>query len=276
MDTPVSAWLEVRGARIPRIGLGTWALTGETCRRAVDAALRMGYRHVDTATIYDNEEDVGRGLAGSGVPREEIFLTTKVWFQDLGYDDVLRSAQRSLKRLATTWVDLLLVHWPNEKVRLKDTLDAFLALRDRGLVRHVGVSNFPPSLVRKAVAIAPVLCNQVEYHPFLAQPEQLALAKKHDFAVVAYSPLARGRVRREAALSEIGRRHGRSAAQVALRWLMQQERVAAIPKASTPKHLEENLRVFDFVLSPDEMDEVSSCAREERLIDPDFAPSWRS
>lgn len=267
-------FVDVRGVRVPAIGLGTWMLTGRECRRAVETALALGYRHIDTARIYDNEPDVGKGLAASRVPREEVFLTTKVWRDELHARDVERAAERSLKLLTTPYVDLLLVHWPNPAIPLEETLGAFVRLEERGLVRHVGVSNFPPALLRRAAALAPILCNQVEMHPYLGQRELHALAERLDLLLTAYSPLARGRVERDPAVAEVARRLGRTPAQVVLRWLVGKGRVAAIPKASSPEHLAANLKIFDFELGPDDAAAIDALDRGRRIVDPAFAPDW--
>lgn len=268
--------VEIQGARVPVLGLGTWQLEGRSCLRAVEEALGLGYRHVDTAQMYGNEAEVGRALRASGVPREEVFLTTKVWRDNLDRGSVLRTTRESLQRLATDYVDLLLIHWPNPAVPLEETLGAFRELQEEGRTRHVGVSNFPPSLLRRALELAPVLCNQVEYHPFLGQRPLLDLARRHGILITAYSPLARGEVSRDPVLQEIGRQHGKTPSQVALRWLVQQERVAAIPKASSPEHLRANLEVFDFVLSDEEMRRIHALDRGRRLIDPGIAPDWET
>lgn len=267
---------EIQGVRVPVLGLGTWRLEGRTCLRAVEEALSLGYRHVDTAQAYDNEEEVGRALRASGVPREEVFLTTKVWMESLDRGSVLHTTRESLRRLATGYVDLLLIHWPSPTVPLEETLGAFRQLQEEGKARHVGVSNFPPSMLRRALELAPVLCDQVEYHPFLGQRALLDLARRHDLLITAYSPLARGAVSRDRTLQEIGERHGKTPSQVALRWLIQQDRVAAIPKASRPEHLRANLEVFDFVLSDEEMRRIHALDRGWRLIDPGIAPDWET
>jgi len=266
--------VEAAGARIPKLGMGTWQLTGRACADRVADALQRGVRHVDTARMYGNEEDVGHGLARSGVDRDEVFVTTKLWVDELSRDAVPAACDDSLKRLGLDAVDLLLIHWPSREVELEETLDAMLSLRERGRVRHVGVSNFTPTLLERAAAHAPVVCNQVEYHPFLSQDAVLEAARRRDMAVVAYSPLARGRVLDEPLLREIGDAHGKSPAQVVLRWLLQQEGVVAIPKAARSEHLEANLAIFDFQLSHDEMQRIRDLDRDERLIDPEVAPRW--
>lgn len=260
---------------VPALGLGTWQLRGEEATSAVEHALSLGYRHLDTAQAYDNEGAVGRGLARSSVPRDRVFLTTKVWWENLEADDVIRSTEASLRRLGTDHVDLLLVHWPPaEEIPLDEPLTALTTLRTQGKTRHIGVSNFTPDLLKEALTRAPVVCNQVELHPFLQQDELLQLAEENDLLLTAYSPLARGRVLDDATLRRIGANHGKTPTQIALRWLIQHERVAAIPKASDPRHREENLAIFDFELSSEEMEAIRRLDRGERLIDPEFAPDW--
>jgi 2,5-diketo-D-gluconate reductase B len=263
----------LRGARVPALGLGTWELRGPDCVRAVEHALSIGYRHLDTAQGYDNEAEVGEGLRRSGVPRDQVFLTTKVRPRHFRHADLLRSTEASLADLGVDAVDLLLLHWPNREVPLEETLDALHEARARGLTRHVGVSNFAPSLVRRAVAAGPTLTNQVEYHPFLSQTALLDLAASLDLLLTAYSPVARGKVLRDPTLVGIGERHGKSAAQVALRWLLQQPRVVTIPKASSPDKQAANLDVFDFELDADEMAAIAGLDRGERLVD-DSGVDW--
>lgn len=264
----------IQGTRVPALGFGTWKLAGRACRDAVEDALALGYRHLDTATIYGNESEVGAALNASGVPRADVFLTTKVWYEDLDPIKVRESLHASLLRLQTEYVDLLLVHWPNPAVPLGKTLDALFKLQAAGKTRHVGVSNFPAALFEQACALGPVFCNQVEYHPYLSQADLIRRATAHDALLTAYSPLVRGKVEDDDVLEAIGARHGKSAAQVTLRWLVQQERVAAVPKAASPEHRRANLDVFDFDLSPDEMARIHGLARGYRRTDPDFAPDW--
>lgn len=265
----------IQGSRVPALGFGTWELTPpRVARHAVHDALAAGYRHVDTAQAYDNEEGVGRGIADSGVPRDEIFLTTKVWRDHLRYDETIASTEESLRKLRTDYVDLLLIHWPNDDLPFAEPLAAMQALQAQGKVRHVGVSNFTPSQLTRAMALAPVFCNQVEYHPYLGQNALRAMAQEHDLLLTAYCPLVRGRVLEDAALKEIGARHGKTPVQVALRWLLQQAHVAAIPKAGSADHRRENLDVFDFALTDGEMETIFALDRGERLISPSFAPRW--
>jgi 2,5-diketo-D-gluconate reductase B len=247
----------IKGEKVPSLGLGTYRLTGETCARAVELALAMGYRHVDTAQMYGNEAEVGRGIEDSGVGRGEMFLTTKVWPSDFAHDRVKKKTRESLKKLRTDYVDLLLMHWPGDGVPLDETLGAMRELQEEGGVLHVGVSNFSPSLVEEAAGHAEVFCNQVRYHPYTSQDALLEQAKKMDYLLTAYTPLSRGGVQDDATLGQIGGAHGKTAPQVALRWLVQQEKVCAIPKATSEEHLRENLDVFDFELSEGEMDRIS-------------------
>lgn len=243
------------------MGLGTYRLSGEECTRAVERALALGYRHIDTAQMYRNEDEVGRGLENSGVDREEVFLVTKVWPSDFSHDDVVRKTRESLRQLRTDHVNLLLMHWPSQDVPLEETLGAMTELKEEGRVKHIGVSNFPPQMVEKAARHTEVFCNQVEYHPYKAQDDLLEQAKEIDYLLTAYQPIARGEILDDETLREIGEAHGKTPAQVALRWLIQQEKVAAIPKATSEEHLRSNLDVFDFDLSNEEMGRIFGLRR---------------
>jgi diketogulonate reductase-like aldo/keto reductase len=251
----------IKGEKVPSLGLGTYRLTGEACVRAVERGLSVGYRHLDTAQMYGNEAEVGRGIENSGVDRGEIFVTTKVWPSDFARDRVIRKTRESLKKLGTGYVDLLLMHWPGDGVPLGETLGAMRELQQEGGVLHIGVSNFSPSLVEEATEHAEIFCNQVQYHPYKHQDALRDQAQKLDYLLTAYTPLSRGGVQDDATLREIGEAHAKTAAQVALRWLVQQDKVSAIPKATSEEHLKENLDVFDFELSEEEMDRVSSLSR---------------
>ena len=251
----------VKGEKVPSLGLGTYRLGGEDCVGAVSLALSMGYRHVDTAQMYGNEAEVGRGMEESGLGRGEVFVTTKVWPNDFRRERVIRRTQESLQKLRTDHVDLLLMHWPGDGVPLAETLGAMRELQEEGSVKHIGVSNFSPSLAEEASEHADIFCNQVEYHVYRDQDALLDQARKMDYLLVAYRPLSRGGVEDDATLEEIGEAHGKTAAQVALRWLLQQEKVSAIPKATSEEHLRANLDVFDFELSDEEMGRVSSLSR---------------
>lgn len=247
--------ITVQGVDVPTLGLGTWRLTGDQCTRSVETALDLGYRHVDTAQAYGNERAIGTAIERSDVDREELFLTTKLDWSNRRYDDVLRSTEESLARLGTSYVDLLLIHQPNPTVPLKETLDAMNELRDAGNIEHVGVSNFSLERFQRArdLSSAPVLTDQVMYHPYWDQTDLVDHCQIHDLVLTAYSPLAQGGVLDDGVLVEIGERYGKSAAQVALRWLVQHDNVAVIPKATSREHLEANRAIFDFELTTAEM-----------------------
>jgi diketogulonate reductase-like aldo/keto reductase len=268
--------IEANGAKIPSIGLGTWELRGRTCARIVEQALKLGYRHIDTAQAYDNEREVGEGLRASGVKRDNVFVTTKIWTNHFAPHDLERSAKESLVRLRLTEVDLLLLHWPNPHVPLSETLGALAHAKQLGLARHIGVSNFTVALIEEAVAACPepLVCDQVEYHPYLAQTKVLAACAQNGMALVAYSPVAKGKIKSDKTLMRIGYAHRKSPAQICLRWLVQQN-VSAIPRTSRIERLSENIDIFDFALSDAEMGEISSLANARgRMTDFGFAPKW--
>jgi 2,5-diketo-D-gluconate reductase B len=257
------------GAEIPLLGLGTWDLRGRTCARMVEAALRLGYRHIDTAEMYDNEREVGEGLHASGAKRGEVFVTTKVWPSHFAPRDLARAARDSLSRLRLREVDLLLLHWPNPQIPLEDTLGALCKVKRDGLARHIGISNFTVKLIEQAVRLSsePLVCNQVECHPFLDQSKVIAACRKHGMAVVAYSPIARGSARNDKTLARIGAAHGKTAAQVCLRFLVQQD-IVVIPRTSKEQRLAENAAVFGLKLSQPEMAEIARLAeRDGRIVD---------
>jgi diketogulonate reductase-like aldo/keto reductase len=253
--------VEAGGARIPLLGLGTWDLRGKSCTRMVDEALRLGYRHVDTAAMYRNEDAVGEGLRASGVPRDDVFVTTKVWSSDLRARDFERSAHDSLKNLKLDSVDLLLIHWPNSSIPLRETIGALCKMKREGVARHVGVSNFDPALIAEAARLStePLVNNQIELHPFFDQSKTIAASRKAGMSVTAYSPVARGKVMRDAVLARIAKAYGKSPAQISLRYLAQQE-IIVIPKTSRLERLKENAAIFDFRLAPAEMKEIAALA----------------
>lgn len=261
--------VDVKGAKVPALGFGTWALSGRGCYEAVRTALELGYRHIDTADMYGNEAEVGRAIRNSGLAREAIFLTTKVPPGKLRARDAKRCAEESLRRLGLDHVDLLLIHWPNSAVPLGETLGAFAELRAAGRARFIGVSNFPAKLLREAVERhgADLLCNQIEYHPYLSQRAVLSAARGYGMMVTAYSPVAKGRVARDAKLATIGRKYGKSGVQVALRWLVEQDGVAAIPKAGPREHIAANFDIFDFSLAAEDRATIAALADNRRLVD---------
>lgn len=270
--------IPANGADIPAIGLGTWTLESGTASRVVADALRAGYRHIDTAAMYGNEEAVGQGIRDSGVARDEIFVTTKVWPTDIADGDLQRSAEASLSRLGLDEVNLLLIHWPSKSIPLGESIRALNDARDRSLARHIGVSNFTIAMIGEAVSLSvhPIACNQIEYHPYLDQERVLAACRRHGIAVTSYCPLGRtGEILSEAAVVQAAERHGRSPAQIVLRWHVQQEGVAAIPRSTNPQHIRKNLEVFDFALGSDEMAAISALrSRNHRICDFDFSPAW--
>jgi 2,5-diketo-D-gluconate reductase B len=268
--------VEANGARIPAIGLGTWELRGRTCARLVEQAIKLGYRHIDTAQVYENEREVGEGLRASGIRRDEVFVTTKVWTTHFAPHDLERSVKESLAKLRLAEVDLLLLHWPNPQVPLAETLGALAHVRKIGMTRHIGVSNFTVALIEEAIAVCPepLACDQVEYHPYLEQTKVREVCVRHGMAVVAYSPVAKGRIKNDRTLARIGQSYRKTAAQVCLRWLVQQN-VSAIPRTSRIERLSENINIFDFELSAEEMDLIFRMGSAKgRLTDFGFAPKW--
>jgi 2,5-diketo-D-gluconate reductase B len=265
------------GATIPALGFGTFRLEGPSAERMVGAALAIGYRHVDTAQMYGNEAEVGSAIAGSAVPRDRIWLTTKIWPDNFRDGALQRAAEQSVRRLRTE-PDLLLLHWPNPGVPLAETIRALNEVRREGLTRHIGISNCTTALIRESVALseAPLVVNQVEYHPYLSQRLVLDELRRHGMALIAYSPVAQGKVFQDATLQRIAGRHGKNPGQVALRWLIQQDGVAAIPRSSREDNARANFAIFDFQLSDAEMAEIAGLARPDgRLVNPaGFAPAW--
>lgn len=266
----------IKGETVPVLGLGTFGLTGPDGEDAIRAAIDLGYRQIDTAIRYGNETEVGRAVRASGLPRDELFVTSKIWFDDLTPDRVARRTGETLDRLGFDRVDLLLVHWPSRDIPLGETLAAFAEERAKGRTRLIGVSNFTCALLDEALDVhkADLFCNQVEYHPFLSQARVLARTRRAGMLLNAYQPIARGKVFGVEALEAIGRRYARSPAQVALRWLIQQDKVGAIPRSSRPENLRANIDVFDFELTPDEMAAVHGLASGRRFSDFDWAPAW--
>ena len=277
MSQPVIPTLQAGAASIPAIGFGTSQL-GD-CAEVVATALRLGYRHIDTAWKYGTEKGVGEGMRASGIPRKDIFLTTKVSHEYLRAADFARSVEESLLRLQTDYVDLLLVHWPTiDNIPLAETMGALAKAKREGKARHVGVANFNIALTEEAMRLSPepLAVLQAECHPYLDQSRVLAFCRKAGLIFMAYCPLGRGRMFREPVLAEIARGRGRSVAQVTLRWLVQQGNIAPIPRSSNPQHMAESLDVFDFTLSDDEMKRIHALKRPDgRIADPrGRAPAW--
>jgi diketogulonate reductase-like aldo/keto reductase len=271
-------FIDLWDSEMPVLGFGTWQLRGDECVKGVMHALDVGYRHIDTAQVYENEAQVGDAMARSSTQRDRVFLTTKVWRDNFeGKDKALASIEESLKKLKTDYVDLLLVHWPFPEHDIGKMLEPLLAAQEKGMTRQIGVSNFTRTQMDAAreFSAGKVCVNQVEYHPGLNQKPVLEYIQEHGMCLTAYSPLGRGKNLDEPVLKEIAEAHGKSAAQVCLRWLVQQSRVAAIPKSATPKNIESNFDIFDFELNAEEMQKIFTLAREDgRLVSPDWAPQW--
>ena len=259
--------MTVGGVEIPSVGLGTWRLTGDSCRKSVRTALELGYRHVDTAQAYSNERQVGNALRNSDVAREDVFVTTKLGRGNRAYDDVVRSTEESLAKLGTDYIDLLLIHWPDPVTPLRETLAAMNELVDRGAVRHVGVSNFDVDRLARARELSEhgILTNQVQYNPYWSQTELLDYCRIHDVALTAYSPLAHGGVLEDPVLGSIGEKYDKHPAQIALRWLVQQPNVLTVPKATSREHLAANIDIFDFELTDEEMDRVRQPSKSKAV-----------
>jgi diketogulonate reductase-like aldo/keto reductase len=277
ITVPSIPLLSAHGAEIPAIGFGT-SMIGGNCAEIVATALRAGYRHIDTAWKYGTEKGVGEGMRASGVPRGEIFLCTKVSHEYLRPADFARSVDESLKNLGVDYVDLLLIHWPNPAIPISEPIPALARAKRAGLARHIGVANFPSALLEDAIRLCPepLVTDQVEYHAQLDQSKLLATVRKHGMVLTAYCPLGRGRLVSNATLGEIAKAKGRTSAQVALRWLMQQEGVAAIPRSSNPERIAQNLDVFDFTLTDEEMARIAALTRPDaRIANPTGrAPKW--
>jgi len=266
------------GAQIPALGFGTFRMAEPDVVRMVPQILKLGFRHIDTAQAYGNEAAVGEGIARSGIARGEVFLTTKVWVDRYRQGDLQRSVDGSLGRLRTDYVDLLLLHWPNDAVPLAEQIGALNAVRQAGRARHIGISNFNTAQMAEAAGLsaAPLVTNQVEYHPYLDQSFVLEAARAAGMALTAYYPMADGKVLQDPVLRDIAARHGRSVAQVVLRWLVQQEGVVALSKTVREDRATENLAIADLVLDAAEMAAIHALARPDgRLVSPPgLAPAW--
>ncbi len=271
MDTII-----LRGLAMPKLGLGTWRMKGAECQEAVERALSLGYRHIDTAQMYGNEEAVGAALAATAVPRADIHLTTKVWWENLAPEAMRRSLAESLEKLLTPYVDLFLIHWPAPGMDLPAALEQMMRFQQEGRVRAIGVSNFPVALLRQAVeeVKAPIACNQVEYHVLRDQSAVRAYLARHGIALTAYCPLAQGRLAEHESLAAIARKHAATPAQVALKWLLDQDGVAAIPKASRAESQRANLEALRLVLDDSDRAAIAALPKDQRFVNPGFAPAW--
>jgi len=271
--------IAANGLDMPALGFGTWQLQPETIESILPVALEAGYRHIDTAQVYRNEHAIGRVLEDSGLPRKELFLTTKVWVDHYAPENLLASVQESLEKLRTDHVDLVLLHWPVFGGRgMNPTLEALLRARSMGLARHIGISNFNIAQTEQAVAFCgpgTLATNQVEYHVYLGQRRLRRVLARHNLVLTAYMPLAKAHLVNDPVLWEIGSKYGKTAAQVALRWLIEQDRVAAIPATSNPYHCKANIEIFNFALSLEDQRRIAALNRGLRLCQPqDLAPDW--
>ena len=268
--------IDAQGMRMPKLGLGTYRMKGAECADAVRSALALGYRHIDTAEMYDNEEAVGAAIAESGVPRGALHVTTKVLWSNLGADAMQRAVETSLKKLGTDYVDLYLIHWPAPDMNLPDAIRNLMRVKEQGLARAIGVANFTTALLRRAVDEigAPIACNQFEYHVLLGQRVMVDFARSKGVPVVAYAPLAQGRLARHEELKAIADKHGATPAQVALKWLLDQQDVAAIPKASRRETQQANLDALRIELDETDRSAIAMLPKTNRFVNPGFAPAW--
>lgn len=270
--------VSAHGAKIPAIGFGTFRMPGADVLRMVPAALKLGYRHIDTAQIYGNEAEVGEAIKNSGVSRGDIFLTTKVWVDKYKHDDFIKSVDESLSKLKTDYVDLLLLHWPKSDVPLAERIGALNEVRDAGKVRNVGVSNFSSALMAESVKLskAPIVTNQVEYHPYLDQSTVLKAARDSGMSITAYYAMADGKIIGDPVIKAIAAAHGKSEAQVVLRWLIQQEGVITLSKTVSEERAKSNFEIFDFELTNEEMQALHALAKPDgRIVNPGhLAPKW--
>jgi len=266
--------ITAQGMRMAKLGLGTWRLKGHECTEAVVRAIGLGYRHLDTAEMYGNEDAVGEAIASAGVPRREIHLTTKVWWENLGSMD--RAIEASLAKLRTDYVDLYLIHWPAPDMDLPAVIKSLVRVQEQGLARAIGVANFNVALLRRAVEElgAPIACNQVEYHVLLGQDRLVQYCQSKGVPVVAYAPLAQGRLAQHEELRAIAQKHGATPAQVALKWLLDQDGVAAIPKAARRESQQANLDALRIKLDDTDRAAIAMLPKTNRFVNPGFAPEW--
>lgn len=268
---------DFRGTPIPRLGLGTWQVTGDDAYRMTLEALELGYRHIDTAAVYRNEAEVGRAIAASGLLREEVFLTTKLWYERIAAGEHAVALDESLELLGTDHVDLILNHWPVPGMEVPPQVEPLAGLQETGKARLVGVSNFTHAQLLEAVTACPVqlATNQCEYHPMLNQDAILKACRGFDMLFTSYSPIGQGKPLSNPAITRLAEKHGKTPAQIVLRWHLQQANVAAIPRTTNMQHLRDNLDIFDFELAAEDMKTIYGLMRPDgRIIDPSWAPRW--
>jgi 2,5-diketo-D-gluconate reductase B len=270
--------IATRGMRMPKLGLGTWRSWGDECRRAVESGLALGYRHIDTAAMYENEDQIGAAIAASGVPRGELFLTTKVWHDQFAPEAMRRSIEHSLRQLRTDYLDLYLLHWPVPGMDMGAVLGSLTRLKEAGLTRSIGVSNFTIALLREAVEVvqAPIACNQIEYHVLLDESKLVAYARSQGVATAAYRPVAKNVVAEFPSVVAIARKHEATPAQVALAWLLEQDLVAAIPKSTHPERQRENLAALQLRLDDEDRAAIARLPKNRRLSNGAFSLQWDS
>lgn len=268
--------IKTRGVAIPRLGFGTFRMPGGDAQPVVESAIGLGYRHIDTAAMYENEAGVGAAIAVSGVRRDEFFVTTKVWHDQLAPDTLRRAFETSLNKLRLDYLDLYLIHWPARAMDMAATLEALTAIQDAGQTKAIGVCNFNLPMIRRAVDEigAPIAVHQVEYHPFLSQEPMLAYLRSKNIPLTAYAPLAQGRAASDETLTAIGRKHGASAAQIAIAWLLDQPNVLAIPKAARPEGQRMNRGAVKIRLDGDDRALIARLPKDRRFVRPPFAPDW--
>lgn len=271
MDT-----LEIKGASIPKIGLGTYRLKGNEAIELILQAISLGYTHLDTAQMYDNEVEVGEAIRQTEIGRDKLWVTTKVWPSNLSKEKFIPSVEESLTKLQVDRVDLLLIHWPSREIAVEEAVEQLMIAQQKGYAHYIGVSNFPSAQVKIAIEQgADLLNNQVEYHPYLSQTKLKQTLDEHHIGMTAYRPIVKGEVNHDPVISAIAERHGKSGVQVSLRWLLQQQHVMAIPMTSKVKRLKENMDIFDFLLNDDEMKAISELThKNQRFVDPDWGPDW--
>jgi diketogulonate reductase-like aldo/keto reductase len=257
---------------VPCVGFGTYKLTGETCIKVVEEALQFGYRHIDTAQYYNNEEAIGTAVKNSSLDRDKVFITTKIFPTD--FSRMIPAVEDSLRRLQMDRVDLLLLHWPSDDKTNSIAIEGLNQALNKGYTKSIGVSNFNIEKLKKALKEAPIICNQVEYHPYIAQQKLLTFMKKNVMFMTAYSPLAKGRVFKDAVLENLARKYNRTIGQVVLRWLLQQGDISVIPKASSAEKIKENLNIFDFVLASEDMKVISCLSGDNRITNSKWSPEW--
>lgn len=257
------------GNKIPIVGFGTWNLNGKECEKAVENAIEFGYRHIDTADYYGNHKEVGKGINNTDIDREKIFITSKVWKTDLQYNNVLKAAKRFLDELNINYLDLLLIHWPNDEINLSETFKAMLELKEDGLVKDIGVSNFTikrlkeiPDFVKEDVVL-----NQVEFHPYFYQKNLLDYCIENEIRITAYAPLARTEVFKEKIIREIADNYDKTPAQISLKWLIEKDLIV-IPRSSSNEHIIENKELFNWKLAQKDMKKIDNINKQKRLVDP--------